>query len=59
MQAARNEELGGVTRETLIPISKEPDHINILVAGGEGTHSVYMPVSGHSRPVTREVKDAV
>ena len=58
VQAARNEELGGVTRETMLPISTEPDHINIIVAGGEGTHSVYMPVSGHSRPVTREIKDA-
>ena len=29
--------------------------IGVIVAGGPGTHSVYVPVSGHSRSVTREV----
>ena len=49
---------GGVTRETMLSISKQMDHVDTVVAGGKGTHSVYMRVSSHSRPVTREVKDA-
>jgi hypothetical protein len=52
---ARRAELGEVTRETLLPISTTPEGIGIIVAGGPGTHSVYVPVSGHSRSVTREI----
>jgi hypothetical protein len=52
---ARRAELGEITRDTMLPVSTHPGDIGIIVAGGPGTHSVYVPVSGHSRSVTREV----
>jgi hypothetical protein len=53
---SRRAELGEVTRDTLLPISARPDDISVIVAGGAGTHSVYFPVSGRTRPVTRKIK---
>jgi hypothetical protein len=55
VQSARREELGELTAETKLPISVTPEDISILVAGGDGTHSVYLPVSGHSRSATVEI----
>ncbi len=55
VQTGRRADLGEITRDTLIPISIRPEDINLLVAGGAGTQSVYIPVSGHVRPVTREI----
>jgi hypothetical protein len=55
VQAERRGELGEFTPDTLVPISLQPEDIGILVAGGPGTHSVYIPVSGHSRSATREI----
>jgi hypothetical protein len=52
VQSAREAELGSIGRETMLPVSVAPDDIIILVAGGDGTHSVYLPVSGNSHPVT-------
>ncbi len=57
VQSARREELGELTPETMLPISGTPEDISILVAGGDGTHSVYLPVSGHSRSATVEILD--
>ena len=54
---SRIEELGEITTDTLLPISKKPEDIGIVVAGGPGTHSVYVPCFGNSLAVTREVKD--
>ena len=51
----RREELGEITPDTLLPITPSAQGIGILVAGGEGTHSVYVPGFGNSRSVTREV----
>ena len=48
-------ELGEITRDTVLPISVKSDDIGILVAGGTGTHSVYIPMSGHVRSVTKEI----
>ena len=50
----RRDELGEITPDTLLPVTPEPRRIGILVAGGEGTHSVYVPGFGNSRSVTRE-----
>ena len=36
----------------LVPISPRPDDIGIIVAGGPGTHSVYIPTFGQTRAVT-------
>ena len=55
VQSARRDELGELTPETELPVSVRPENIGILVAGGDGTHSVYLPVSGHSRSATVEI----
>ena len=52
---SRRGELGDITPETLLSITPAASGIGILVAGGEGTHSVYVPGFGNSRSVTREV----
>ena len=52
---SRRDELGDITPETLLSITPAASGIGILVAGGEGTHSVYVPGFGNSRSVTREV----
>lgn len=55
-QASRAEELGGITPETLLPISPRADDIHFIVAGGPGTHSVYVPCFGNTRAVTRVIR---
>lgn len=55
-RASRTEELGELTASTMLPISPRPEDIQILVAGGPGTHSVYIPCFGNSRAVTREIE---
>ena len=57
-QASRSEELGELTATTLLPIAPQPEGIQILVAGGPGTHSVYIPCFGNSRAVSREIVTA-
>jgi hypothetical protein len=55
--ASRRQEFGGeITPETMLTISHAPDDIGILVAGGPGTHSVYVPCFGNSRAITIEVQ---
>lgn len=56
-QLSRGAELGNVGPETLLPVSVRPEGIGIVVAGGPGTHSVYVPSFGDSRSVTRAVED--
>ncbi len=55
-QTARAAELGPITEETLLPISGSPDGIGIVVAGGPGTHSVYVASFGDTRAVTQVVE---
>ncbi len=54
-RASRTEELGTLTASTLIPIAPQPEDIQIVVAGGPGTHSVYIPCFGNTRAVIREI----
>ena len=54
-QASRADEYGEITPDTLLSISRKPDDIWFIVAGGPGTHSVYVPCFGNSRAVTREI----
>jgi hypothetical protein len=54
---ARGGELGEIGPDTLLPVSTEPGRIGIVVAGGPGTHSVYIPSFGDTLAVTREVND--
>ena len=53
---SRTEELGTIGPDTLLPISPRPEDIWLVVAGGPGTHSVYVPCFGNSNAVTREIK---
>lgn len=54
-QNGRSAELGDIGSATDLPISVCADDITIVVAGGPGTHSVYVPVFGTSRSVTRAI----
>ena len=54
--ATRRAELGEIGPETLIPVAPAPDGIGLIVAGGPGTHSVYIPAFGNTRSVTREIE---
>jgi hypothetical protein len=51
----RRAELGDISRDTLLPITTDAACIGIIVAGGPGTHSVYIPGFGNSRSVTRRI----
>ncbi len=53
---SRKAELGAIGPDTLLPIAHTPEDIGILVAGGPGTHSVYVPCFGNSRAITVEVE---
>ena len=52
------DELGEIRPDTLLPIAHTADDIGLVVAGGPGTHSVYVPCFGNSRAVTRAVNTA-
>jgi hypothetical protein len=54
-QAGRRDDLGEIKADAMVPISVRPEDIGIAVAGGAGTHSVYIPVSGHSKSSTRQI----
>jgi hypothetical protein len=58
VRASRTEELGEIGPETLLPISKRPDDIWFVVAGGPGTHSVYIPCFGNSHAASRAIDEA-
>ena len=55
VKASRSAELGEIGPDTLLSIARRPDDIGIIVAGGAGTHSIYVPCFGNSQAVTREV----
>lgn len=55
MATGRRAELGEITPDTLVPISERPEDISIIVAGGPGSHSMFVPVSAHTRSVTKEI----
>jgi hypothetical protein len=55
---SRRAELGDITPDTLLPIAPSPEGIGVIVAGGPGTHSVYVPCFGNSRAVTKAVSAA-
>ena len=52
---ARRAELGAFTPDTDVPIAAAAADIGIVVAGGAGAHSVYVPSFGISRAVSRKV----
>lgn len=58
VQASRTDELGEIQPGTLLPIAPRAEDIGLVVAGGPGTHSVYVPSFGNTRAVTREIRFA-
>lgn len=52
---SRTHELGEVVPGTLVPVSPRPQDVQVVVAGGPGTHSVYVPSFGNTRAVTRAI----
>jgi hypothetical protein len=56
LQHTRGPELGGIEPDTLVPASVHADEIGIVVAGGPGTHSVYVPTFGQTRAITRPIE---
>ena len=52
---SRTEELGKIGPDTLLPIAPRPQDIWLIVAGGPGTHSVYVPCFGNSYAVTMPI----
>jgi hypothetical protein len=54
---ARAAELGDIGPDTLLPVSPTPADLGIIVAGGPGTHSVYIPTFGNTRSATRLIQD--
>ncbi|AOB33654.1 hypothetical protein AKI39_11990 [Bordetella sp. H567] len=55
-RASRRKELGEIQDDTLLPIARAAKDIRIMVAGGPGTHSVYIPCFGNSRAATRRIE---
>ena len=58
LTGSREERLGPIEADTLIPIADEPAHIDVVVAGGPGTHSTWLPTFGLTIPSTRPLVDA-
>lgn len=54
---ARSAELGTVDASVLLPISPRPQDVQLIVAGGPGTHSTYVPSFGLMRAVTRAIAE--
>ena len=54
----RGAELGVFSMATMVPISAGPEGIGIIVAGGPGTHSVYIPTFGQTRAISRRIVHA-
>lgn len=52
----RGPELGQVEPHTRLPVCTQAEDIGIVVAGGPGTHSAFVPTFGQTRAVTRAVK---
>ncbi|MGE5525305.1 MAG: UGSC family (seleno)protein, partial [Rhodospirillaceae bacterium] len=57
LKNARAAELGDITPDTMLPISVKPDDITVIVAGGAGSHTVFVPVSAHTRSVTVKIPE--
>ena len=52
-QASRRDEYGQIGPDTMLSIARDPSDIWFIVAGGPGTHTVYVPCFGNSRAVTQ------
>ncbi len=54
-QASRTAAYGPIDADTLLTIAHTPKDIAIIVAGGPGAHTVYIPCFGNTRSVTRAI----
>ncbi len=45
------------TAATLAPVARDWRDVMVIVAGGAGKHSVYIPTFGSTRSVTRRITD--
>lgn len=52
---SRGAELGEIRPDTPLPVSHRPEDIYLIVAGGPGTHSTYIPSFGNTQSVTRAI----
>lgn len=59
MQQIRRPELGDIAADTQLTICRSPASLGIIVAGGPGTHSVYLPSFGDTVASTQEIFFAV
>jgi len=48
----RSDELAPIGSDTTVPLTKAPEDLVLVVAGGAGQHSVYVPTFGITRAVT-------
>ena len=55
MATGRRAELGEIGPDSMVPIAEKAEDISIIVAGGPGSHSVFVPVSAHTRSVTEQI----
>lgn len=51
----RGSQYGVLEADTRIHLADAPEDLLLVVAGGPGTHSVYIPTFGESRAVTRQL----
>jgi hypothetical protein len=58
VKSSRSEELGEIGPDTILTLAHKAEDICIMVAGGPGTHSVYVPCFGNSRAITRVIATA-
>ncbi len=54
-QASRTAAYGPIDADTMLTIAHTAADIAIIVAGGAGAHTVYIPCFGNTRSVTREI----
>ncbi len=59
MKTPRLADLGNLTPESDVPMTKNPDSFLICVAGGASLHSTFMPSFGGSTPVSYAVKSRI
>jgi hypothetical protein len=44
--------------DALVPMAKQPEDYIVIVVGGAGKHSAFIPTFGSHRPVTRALQHA-
>ena len=47
-----------ISPDTLVSVAQRPEDVMVIVAGGAGKHSMFVPTFGATRSVTRAVLKA-